>query len=43
MLSPNLETERLILRRYIPEDIESFYKLIHDDRLQKFIKFPDLT
>lgn len=43
MLSPNLETERLILRRYIPEDIESFYKLIHDDRLQKFIKFPNLT
>lgn len=43
MLSPRIETERLILRRYSEEDIDTFYDIIHDQRLQKFIPFPDLT
>ncbi len=43
MLSPRLETERLILRRYNESDIAAFYEIIHDDRLQSFISFPDLT
>lgn len=43
MLSPKLETDRLILRRYEECDIDAFYEIIHDDRLQKFIPFPDLT
>ena len=43
MLSPKLETERLILRRYDESDIDAFYEIIHDDRLQKYIPFPNLT
>ena len=43
MLSPKLETDRLILRRYCKDDIESFYTIINDDRLQKYISFPNLT
>lgn len=43
MLSPKLETERLILRRYNESDIDAFYEILHDDRLQKYISFPDLT
>ncbi len=43
MLSPRLETERLILRRYEESDIDAFYEIIHDDRLQSFIPFPNLT
>ena len=43
MLSPRLETERLILRRYEESDIDAFYEIIHDDRLQSFISFPNLT
>ena len=43
MLSPRLETDRLILRRYEENDLEAFYEIIHDERLQKYIKFPDLT
>lgn len=43
MLSPKLETNRLILRRYEERDINAFYEIIHDDRLQSFIPFPDLT
>ena len=43
MLSPKLETNRLILRRYNETDIEAFYEIIHDDRLQTFITFPNLT
>ena len=43
MLSPRLETERLILRRYEEADIDMQYEIITDDRLSKYIKFPDLT
>ena len=42
-LSPKLETERLILRRYNESDINAFYEILHDDRLHKYISFPDLT
>lgn len=40
MLSPELETERLILRRYKLEDIDFEYKIITDKRLTKYISFP---
>jgi ribosomal-protein-alanine N-acetyltransferase len=43
MLSPKLETERLILRRYDETDIDAFYEIIHDKRMQRFVSFPDLT
>ena len=43
MLSPQLETERLILRRYKETDIDAMYDIITDTRLSKFIKFPKLS
>ena len=43
MLSPKLETERLILRRYNESDLNAFYEILHDDRLHEYIPFPDLT
>ena len=43
MLSPKLETERLILRRYEKSDLDAFYEIIQDERLQKYIPFPDFT
>lgn len=43
MLSPTLETNRLILRRYKEEDIDMQYRILHDKRLQEYIKFPNLT
>ena len=43
MLSPKLETERLILRRYNETDLDAFYEIIHDERLQTYIPFPNLT
>lgn len=43
MLSPNIETERLILRRYEESDIDAMYEIITDARLSKYIKFPSLT
>lgn len=43
MLSPKLETERLILRRYNETDIDAFYEIINDKRLQKYITFPKLS
>lgn len=43
MLSPRLETDRLILRRYEEADIDMQYKIITDNRLSKYIKFPNLT
>lgn len=43
MLSPKLETERLILRRYKESDIDAIYEMITDERLAKYIKFPKLT
>ncbi len=43
MLSPKIETERLILRRYNESDIDAFYEILHDDRLHTYIPFPNLT
>ena len=43
MLSPTIETERLIMRRYQATDIDAFYDIITDKRLHKFIKFPSLS
>ncbi len=43
MLSPKLETDRLLLRRYKETDINSIYDIITDKRLSKFIKYPKLT
>lgn len=43
MLSPRLETDRLILRRYIDSDIDALYNIITDKRLSTYIKFPTLT
>ena len=43
MLSPKLETERLILRRYKESDIDAIYEIITDERLSEYIKFPNLT
>lgn len=40
MLSPKLETERLILRRFKKEDIDLQYEIITDKRLAKYVKFP---
>lgn len=42
-LSPTMETERLILRRYNEDDIDVFYNIINDNRLQKYILFPKLN
>ena len=42
-LSPQIETERLILRRYKESDIDAIYEIITDERLSKYIKFPRLT
>lgn len=43
MLSPKLEIERLILRRYKESDIDAIYEIITDERLSKYIKFPNFT
>lgn len=43
MLSPRLETERLVLRRYKESDIDMQYEILTDNRLSKYIKFPNLT
>jgi len=43
MLSPKIETERLILRRYQESDLDAIYEIITDERLSKYIKFPNLT
>ena len=43
MLSPKLETERLILRRYKESDIDAIYEIITDERLSAYIKFPKLS
>lgn len=43
MLSPRIETDRLILRRYNESDIDAMYEIITDNRLSKYIKFPKLT
>ena len=43
MLSPKIETDRLILRRYEENDIEMQYTILTDERLAKYIKFPRLS
>ena len=43
MLSPRIETERLILRRYRESDLDAIYEIISDKRLSTYIKFPSLT
>ena len=43
MLSPKIETKRLILRRYKETDIDAIYDIITDKRLSTYIKFPELT
>ena len=43
MLSPKIETDRLILRRYKESDIDAIYEMITDERLSKYIKFPKLS
>ena len=43
MLSPRLETDRLILRRFKESDIDMQYEIITDNRLANYIKFPNLT
>ena len=43
MLSPRIETNRLILRRYKESDIDAVYEIITDERLAKYIKYPALT
>ena len=43
MLSPTLETERLIIRRYKESDLDTLYEIITDKRLATFISFPELT
>ena len=43
MLSPKIETDRLVLRRFDESDIDAFYEILHDERLHKYISFPNLT
>lgn len=43
MLSPKIETDRLILRKYNESGIDAFYEILHDNRLHKCIQFPNLT
>lgn len=43
MLSPKIETERLILRRYKETDIDAIYDIITDKRLTEYIKYPNKT
>lgn len=43
MLSPKIETDRLILRRYKESDIDAIYEIITDERLSRYIKFPKLS
>ena len=38
MLSPIIEKDRLILRRYKETDLDAMYNIITDQRLSKFIK-----
>ena len=42
MLSPKLETERLILRRLEESDLDAMYEIISDNRLADYIQFPRL-
>ena len=39
MLSPKIETDRLILRRYDESDIDAFYEILHDDNYKNIYLF----
>lgn len=43
MLSPKLETKRLILRRLEESDLDAMYEIISDNRLADYIQFPRLS
>ena len=43
MLSPKLETKRLILRRLEESDLDAMYEIISDSWLSKYIQFPRLS
>ena len=43
MYSPELETERLILRRYKESDIDVFHEITTDPRLSDYIYYPSIT
>ena len=43
MYSPELETERLILRRYKESDIDVYHELTTDPRLSDYIYYPRVT
>ena len=43
MLSPTIEIERLILRRYKETDIDAIYEIITDERLTNFVSYPPFT
>ena len=43
MLSPRIETDRLILRRFQESDIDAQYEMLTDKRLAKFIRFPEMS
>ena len=43
MYSKELETERLILRRYKYEDIELYHELTNDPKLLEFNYYPNTT
>ena len=43
MLSPNVETNRLMMRRFKESDIDMQYGILHDERLATYIHFPNLT
>lgn len=43
MLSPRIETERLILRRYKESDIDAIYEIITDERLATYVSYPPHT
>lgn len=43
ILSPVIETERLLLRRFNESDIDVFYAILHDKKLANYVQFPKLT
>lgn len=43
MLCPNIQTDRLIIRRYKESDIDMQYQFLQDERLHKFISPPKLS
>lgn len=43
MLSPIIETKRLLLRRFKESDTDMEYEIITDKRLATYIGFPNLT